>query len=252
VYFFAWQLITQSATLISGSLMAVLLPALARMRHEPARRRRVTQRAVRGLVITAAPVCLAAAVTFAPAEELLWDEKWRAAVVPFILLAVAFPFRLTVPISRASLMAGGRFRAHAALLAVNGLGLMLCAAFAGSATDDVNLITAAVAGYLVLASLISLAYATHELDLGWADLLRAVTPAWALCVALALPLIALDRLALDGQPPLLRIVGLGLTFVLAVGIAYRHFLAADLTDILAVVPPPVARRARRVLFLSRS
>ena len=108
-YFFALNLSTQVSQLISQNLGSVLLPALAKLQHDPPRQAAALIRASRLLAFISTPLCLLLAVAAAPLVDVIFGVKWLRAVPVLQILAVAAAIYIPSSPSATALQSQGRF-----------------------------------------------------------------------------------------------------------------------------------------------
>ena len=124
VYYFAFAFAIQTIQLFSGSVVQVLMPALAGLQDDPARQRLAFERATAIVAYVAVPLCLLQGVLAEPMVRLFFGVKWVAAIPIVEILCLGTAFDIVSSSSHAAIRAQGRFKmvlAHALLsLAVFG------------------------------------------------------------------------------------------------------------------------------------
>jgi PST family polysaccharide transporter len=110
-YFFAYRLAVQPIYMLAGSLQQVLFPALAQLRHDPDRLRAAALDSSKVLACAIMPYCLVQAAVAEPAVNLLFGEKWKAAVPLLQLLSIGLAFDAVSWLAGALLSARGEFSA---------------------------------------------------------------------------------------------------------------------------------------------
>lgn len=109
-YFFAFRLAVQPLRVLAGSLISVLVPALATLRNEPLRQGEVAVSACRVLAFITMPYGFMQAAVARPLFGLLFGSKWDDAIVPAEILSVGLAFDAVAWIALALLSARGEFR----------------------------------------------------------------------------------------------------------------------------------------------
>lgn len=116
VYYFAFAFAVQTIQLFSGSVVQVLMPALAGLQDDPVRQRSAFERATVIVAYVAVPLCLLQAALAEPVVRLLFGVKWVAAVPVVEILCLGTAFDIVSASSHAAIRAQGRFKivlAHA-------------------------------------------------------------------------------------------------------------------------------------------
>jgi O-antigen/teichoic acid export membrane protein len=108
-YYWAYNLSTQTAQLLSLNIAGVLLPSLTRLQEELARLRHAFLRSTRVLSAIGAPACLLQAALAEPVVRLAFDPKWHAAIPIIQVLSAGFVFTTVFPACGSLLKAQGRF-----------------------------------------------------------------------------------------------------------------------------------------------
>lgn len=112
LYFFAFNLATQTVTLVTTSLQSLLLPALSKLRGQDARQRAAVASATTRLALVALPVCAVQAVIAQPLFAVLFNEEFAAGWAIYAVLNLAMIFRLMNPLAANLIQAQGRFRVY--------------------------------------------------------------------------------------------------------------------------------------------
>ncbi len=160
IYYFAFQLSTQVAVLLTHSLGRVLLPALSLLQRETPVQRQVFLRSVNVMLAVAVPVALLQAALAAPLLDVAFQQKWAPAARILMLLSVAQCFYSTSGPATAMLKAQGRFRTWTIWQSVK-LSLMLpllvaaCEAASHVAPENGIVAAEACAAVVVLTYLVS-------------------------------------------------------------------------------------------------
>jgi O-antigen/teichoic acid export membrane protein len=249
VYYFAFQVIVQVGMLLSANMLQVLFPAFVRISAEPVRLSAAASRALRQLMLIAAPMCLGLAATFGPLELLIWHGKWKAAADVVRAIALLYPAVIASSVPLALQQAGGRFRS-------SGLTLMSM----GGASLGGSMIGAMVTGTAVgIAIFTSVATGAVSIAVTWGTMRRtgvsargilsAIVPAWLLsCVAFAASYWVDALLAHRGAPALIRVGASAVVFLTLFGATARLCIPSHVEEALSVMPArirgPVARLLR--------
>ncbi|MEM9559555.1 MAG: oligosaccharide flippase family protein [Planctomycetota bacterium] len=276
VYFFAYQLVIQLNVLLAMSLQQVLLPALTKLKDAPARHREAVLRATRVMTYGGTVLALTLAVTIDPLEQLIWRGKWHDAVPAVQAMALFFPVRMLLSVMNSGMISRGRNKQWALLTLAQGAGLMVAAGVAGFLFDEPWEFAVVVGLYFATGVLLALVIGLRTIGVRALDLLGALTPSWAIglgCGAAVLhadaslapwingPALAwlgalfggllvapLDDIVLQ----ILRAMASALAFnALFVGVM-RVLRPAELGEVVALAPGPVARRVRRMLLLPKA
>lgn len=194
----------------------VAFPAYARMQKDPARIAWSFCKAVRLLMLISCPIYLGMAVTAGPLVETLFGQKWLE-MAPFVsILALAMPFMtlqvMFAPVSNAL----GRPGITARVAGVGAI-VMPIAFLIGIQFGAIGLAWAWLIAFPILTA-VTARLAGGPMGLRFMDLIRAAAPGLGCAVAMAIMVMALDRVL----PPMNALFRLGL-LVPAGGVA---FLAA--------------------------
>ncbi|MGD9789840.1 MAG: oligosaccharide flippase family protein [Phycisphaerales bacterium] len=261
---FAFMVVAQLAVLLGYALEQVLFPAFARIKAEPLRQRGAALRALRAMMLVGSFACVGLAVGFEPLERLVWHGKWEPAVLAVAILALAYPWRITMALTNGLLQGRGEFKPQAiaslieaaGLIVATGLGAWIHASATGAAIWT--------AGYLVLSRTVIMLWATRRLRTTIGELLSASLPAWilALCAgALAWGVSSrIDLGSIAAIPAglakhveivenLTRLLVASLVFVVCFAILVRLILRAHLEETFDILPQSLATRARSLLLL---
>ncbi len=264
-YFFAFQIVVQVGILLSSNLNAVLFPALAKIVDQRDRLAGAAARALRQVMLLAAPMAMGLGVTFPALEGLLFGGAKRASVDAVLVQGATYAFAVLLAVPLSVQQARGRFRSWAFGLIVTGAAGLGAAAM-GAAIHQSPVGIAAWAG--VFAAISGLTYAL--ITLGRIGVPARITLSSALpsyAASLACGAIAwwIDtRLAAAGPgvlpafvPQAIRaqtfeVVRLGIVggvFSATFALAARVFLHDHVREALSLLPArvrPLARRLMRV------
>ena len=110
IYYFAFNLSLQAVGLFTTNLQQVFLPALSRLKDEPARQWDACVRGSRVMALVAGGICALQFAASPTAVPLLFGERWRDAVAILQLLTPALLIRLVWPIVGVRLQGRRDFR----------------------------------------------------------------------------------------------------------------------------------------------
>lgn len=253
VYFFAYNIVIQVGIILSANINQVLIPAFSRLIAEPERLRAATLRALRQLMLVAAPLSLGVAVTFPPLERLLWGGRWERAADAVRVMGLLYPFVVTLVVPLSLLQARGSFRAWAMVITVSG-GLSMAGAclggvfFAGApaAATHIAWLTGLLGGASAFAATLAIG---RRRGIPVRDSISATLPAWVLAAVAAFPVIGLDDLVISHWHPIPRFLITGVVFTLLFALLARVCVTPHLREWLASAPARVRPLASRLLLL---
>ena len=150
VYYFAYNLSTQTFTLFLSNLMGVLFPTLAKLQHEPQRQMEAFIRVSRLLAVMAIPLCLLQAALAGPVIRLVFDPRWEPAIPVLQILSVGMAIRLVAGPATSMIQSQGRFRTDLKVMLIMAFICMLAvwpvAALGGGAIG----VAIAISGWSIL------------------------------------------------------------------------------------------------------
>lgn len=187
VYFFAFSLSTQVATLLAGNLATVLTPGLGRLKHDMGRQVRAFIEAGAAMGYVAMPASVLLAVCADPLLRLLYGEKWVAAIVPLQILSFAAGVAAVGWLGTAIYAAMGKFRLQF-LMAIMGASTFLGVITLAATTGDLAVVCIAVLVQRLLVTGVSISLVTDSWRNGTWFVMAIVRPTM-LAVACALPAI---------------------------------------------------------------
>jgi PST family polysaccharide transporter len=140
VYFFAYNLSTQTGQLVAANLGAVLMPALTKLVSDPPRQLNAAIRATRVMLLIGMPLCFLQAALVEPAITIFFHGKWDGAGPVVQFLSVGMAMTLVTGCATSVMQSQGRFRfllawnvvTAAAFLVVVAIGARLGAAMSVS------------------------------------------------------------------------------------------------------------------------
>lgn len=107
----SYNLIRLPISELSGRLGVVLFPALARIQSEPGRFRAAFRKCALGMALIGYPLFATFAVLGLPLILVVYGSQWEPAVLPFQILAIAGPLRMTSILTSSAIDACGRLGA---------------------------------------------------------------------------------------------------------------------------------------------
>lgn len=110
IYYFAFNLSLQFISLLTGQLVSVLFPVLARMQGDAARQYRAFNRVLRLIATVTVPAALLQAATSDPLIRLIFDERWYPSIPVTQLLCVGMAIASVGFSNEALLFAQRRFK----------------------------------------------------------------------------------------------------------------------------------------------
>jgi O-antigen/teichoic acid export membrane protein len=128
-FFFALNLSTQIAQLLSQNLGNVLLPALAKLQQDQPRQVAAILRASRLLAIISIPLSLLLAVAAKPGIAIIFGSKWLPAAPVLQLLAIGMAINIPSTPAYTALQSRGLFKTIFVYIAVQFLPFMLAVLF---------------------------------------------------------------------------------------------------------------------------
>jgi O-antigen/teichoic acid export membrane protein len=131
IYFFAFNLATQTMQVFTQNLIGVLFPALSKLQHDIVHQTRSFLRAAELLALIGVPLCLLQAALAGPAMNLLFNSWWQPAIRVIQFLSIGMAVRLVASPGGALIQAQGRFRTFLITNAANTL-VFLAMVYAGA------------------------------------------------------------------------------------------------------------------------
>jgi PST family polysaccharide transporter len=119
IYFFAFNLATQTMQVFTQNLIGVLFPALSKMQHNIVHQTRSFLRAAELLAVIGVPLCLLQAALAGPAINILFNSWWQDMIRVLQLLSIGMAVRLVASPGGALIQAQGRFKTYLITNAVN-------------------------------------------------------------------------------------------------------------------------------------
>ncbi|HTV00815.1 MAG TPA: lipopolysaccharide biosynthesis protein, partial [Luteitalea sp.] len=106
----SYNLMRMPVAELSSRLGAVLFPALARIQDEPGRFRAAFRKSLLGMSLLGFPLFATLVVLGGPVIAVLYGPRWLPAVLPFQILCVSGPLRMTAQLSTSAIDACGNLR----------------------------------------------------------------------------------------------------------------------------------------------
>ena len=169
-FFFAFNLSTQLAQILSQNLGSVLLPALSKLREDRPRHVAAVIRASRMLAFLSIPACLLLAAVAKPLVDLVYGAKWLPAAPALQLMALAMAVNIPNAAAYASLQSKGRFRTLF-IYAVAQAPLFIAAVFIGARMGAAVGVAAAWALAVSIAAPVCIRLALGN-EAGWGMVLK--------------------------------------------------------------------------------
>src|SRR5258706_3959203 len=119
IYFFAFNLATQTMQVFTQNLIGVLFPAVSKMQDHIVQQTRAFLRAGELLAVIGVPMCLLQAALAGPAINVLFNSWWQPMIRVLQLLSIGMAVRLVASPGGTLIQAQGRFRTYLATNAAN-------------------------------------------------------------------------------------------------------------------------------------
>lgn len=257
VYYFAYMIVAQLGSALANNLHNVLFPTLQKFAEQTPRLRDAVLRAMRVLMLVAAPSCLGLAPLFRPLESLLWGGKWSGASSSVQVLAAAFPFYAVMQVVTASQVSRGMFKRCAIMLSLYGVGLVASGALGAAVYGTAPAIAAFAGVFLALGAAVYILIEVRSLEADPREVGGALLPSWVVAVGASLVTVRLESpieglLAhrLHGRAlDLALVVAMGLVFSAVFAVGARLLVSRALRDALTVAPGKIARPAARIMLM---
>lgn len=252
-FYFAFTIVIQVGMILSTNVFSVLLPALTRIRNEPARFADAATRAAQMTAVVGALMCLPLIPTFQPIELLIWKQKWAGSIPAVEIMSLLYPFVVMLACPLAAIAAYDRSRIWAIALgicALAGNGAGLVAGWLGQSASSIAL------GYAIATAIAAIGVSAWIYRLVSIPLAGAFYWSMGIWLVLATPNLALwyvDRKvwALPGDP-LYRAIILGTLSLFLMTICLRIIAPAALAEALRLFPAPLRPLAGTILRLRAS
>jgi PST family polysaccharide transporter len=167
-YFWAFNLSTQTLTILAANVAAVLLPSLAKLQDEPKRLLNAFTRAAQALTILAVPACLVQAAAAEPFIKLAFPPQWYPAIPIVQILSLGWTVFAVRYSSDSLLKAEGRFSRFLAFTAVSAA-LFLTCVFIGAKLGMGKGAAMGVGIYATMSAPLGVYVATRQLGGTWSN-----------------------------------------------------------------------------------
>ncbi len=134
-YFFGFQLTLAISILFSQGIQQVMLPTFVKLNDEPARQGEAFKRAVGLAMFAGAPLCVAMSVLSPPMMQILWGQKWVAAIPVVQVMAASMTLRLLIPLAVAMFQSHARWSLYFGVLAFDAI-VVVIASYLGTLFGD--------------------------------------------------------------------------------------------------------------------
>jgi O-antigen/teichoic acid export membrane protein len=152
LFYFAFNLSTQTYVLLSLNLGGVLFPALSRLNAERPRQVDAFVRAGSAFAAITIPICLLQAALIAPGIRLLFP-KWEAVIPVLELLSIAMAMRTASVPAAAMAASQGRFRFNLMVIILGSIVFLSSVALAAWLSSDSRapqIVAATEAGFFIV------------------------------------------------------------------------------------------------------
>ena len=192
LYFFAQSMVAQIIRVITLNLSSVLLPALNKIAHDPARQTAAFLRAARAITLIGAPCCVGLGAVAPLFVRIFLDaHKWSALPLVLGILTLGVVFRLLDEPAQSLLCAQGRFRLGFRMALITGIAYIAVSTIGAWGGNPLRM-SLATAIYYVLAGPVVLAVSIREGGGTYKDALRVFGIPFAIAVAAISPWLLLD------------------------------------------------------------
>lgn len=240
LYFFAFNLSSQTNRLISKNISGVLFPALSSLQADRERQARAFERAINGLAVVATPVALLQAALADPVFKLVFEPEWYPSIRLLQWLSLGLALAQISTSAEGMMKANGQF-GLVMWLSVSRVVLIGLAAGLGAAFSDVETVAIGVSAVIGLYGPLRLWFAFRVVDVGaWrvATIYGRVLAVSGLAIGPAMYLSSLIDPATSGRD-VMRIVIILLSTAVLYPLLVRWWMPQTWEDML--------NRARQVL-----
>lgn len=193
-YYFGYMIVGQIGAILSNNLFVIIMPALSRLKEEPARLAAAYLRGLRTLMMAACLACVGTAAIYEPLEHLIWHGKWSPTVPVVMLLAATYPWKATFGLNAATFIAIGRFRRYSLCTWMEGCLLVLGAWVAALIMPTASSVVIGTGVAILIGRTIVMIVMMRTLGQKGRDLALATIPAWTLSLIAGIAGVAADRL----------------------------------------------------------
>ncbi len=173
-YFWAFNLSTQTLSILAANVAAVLLPSLAKLQDEPKRLLNAFTRAAQALTVLAVPACLVQAAAAEPFIKFAFPAKWYPAIPIVQILSLGWTVFAVRYSSDSLLKAEGRFSRYLAFTAFSAA-MFMTFVFVGAKLGMAKGAALAVGTYACLSAPLGVYVATRQLGGTWRNVLKVFT-----------------------------------------------------------------------------
>jgi len=169
LYFFAFNLSTQTITLLTANLGSVLHTALARFQHNQKQQVELFLKTAKLLAFVGIPLCFLQAAVARPAIEWVFPSRWHDAIPILQILSLGMSVRVISTTSGNLLFAQNRFQTFAVLAAIY-FAAFLIMGFAGAIVGGAIGVATSVAIFSAVIGFTSITVATRAKGKAWSNL----------------------------------------------------------------------------------
>jgi PST family polysaccharide transporter len=249
VYFFAYQLTFQFASLLQTNIRKVLLASFASRHTDRDWLERSLLRACEALALVSSLALVSLIALAGDLEALVWRGRWSDAVPAIAVFAALLPPALVLLVPDYALQATGRFRLSFVTSLAGNLGIPVVAYLAGplaTSTAETWKLAVVVGGWTVASSAFQSIVALRVLGISVLHFAVRTAPPFALGLLLAV----LVRLVPCDLPPLFCLVVRAALYVVPYLLLARLLLPGQMSAAISVADGlPPARLARRLVRL---
>lgn len=164
IYFFGFQLAGAFATLLTGSVGQVFMPALSKIKDDEQRLSSAYTSSIRMISSLTFPVCVLTAILIPPFMHWIWKGQWDEAIIVSQLILISLPLRILAPIGRSFLEAKGQWRTVVCFLYIDAAGVII-GSIVGGMLNSIPLIAIIAASWRIaigIIQIIFIPYVFHE------------------------------------------------------------------------------------------
>jgi PST family polysaccharide transporter len=168
MYWYAYNLSTQTLQMVSVTMASVLLPALSALQANAHQQHAAFRRAAAALVTLGVPLCFLQAAVARPLIHLLFKPAWADIVPLFQILSVGMGLSIIGTPGRSMLQAQGRLRGMLVMYVVCDVLFVACV-LAGVGLGQTRGVAVGVAAYLAISGPFIFRTAIRPTGGGWSD-----------------------------------------------------------------------------------
>ena len=193
IFYFGWNLSTQTLQLLSFNLMQVLLPVLTGLKDDLPRQAAAFLRVMRLVVFITTPACAVVAVLAKPAVVMIFGSKWVESAQVLAILSLGTPFALISSPLVSFQQARHRY-AFSLYMSLGMLALAIPLTIMGAWLQGAILVAVGVVLQSVIGIPIMLYLSIRDCAAGWREVISVFVPMLPLGALAVLPLYVLDSL----------------------------------------------------------